>query len=404
MPDRRPTEIVPVPDRLGSWKEIAVYLKTSVRSVQRWEKTEGLPTHRHVHDKRGSIYAYKSEIDHWWEGRRDRLKPEASSNERPRRPSLAVLLMTAVLGAGLGGSVLLLTNRKQPPLPLRLSVLPPPGSLFQFGIQSGGHAVSPDGTQLAFVATTQGRPDLGVRPLSAPAGHRLEGTEGSYYPFWSPDSRSIAFFAGGKLKRVDVSGGATQIVDNNVYGRGGAWGDDSTILFADFPSLERAGIFQISASGGRPARLTSIDASRGESLHEWPCLLPDGRFLYFIRSDHQEESGIYLGWRDSARNAHRTRILSTRSNAVYSREGSHSGSLFWVRDGALLAQRLNLRTLELKGQPVPVAQDVGLESVIGLAHASVSPAGVLSYDAVGREPTQLTWFDRRGKVLGTVGG
>src|SRR5262249_53493089 len=82
----------------------------------------------------------------------------------------------------------------------------------------------------------------------------------------------------------------------------------------------------------------------------------------------------------------------------------HSGSLFWVRDGALLAQRLNLRTLELKGQPVPVAQDVGLESVIGLAHASVSPAGVLSYDAVGREPTQLTWFDRSGKVLGTVGG
>src|SRR5262249_2335608 len=158
MPERRQAETPAgesIEDRLGSWKEIAAYLSTSVRSVQRWEKMEGRPPHRHQHDKRGSVFAYKPEVDRWYEGRRGSLKTEEQAEPPRRHRSTLMLAVVALLAGGLGAvlTLIIMIHGKAPgSSSFCLSMLPPPGSAFRFGIQSGGHAVSPDGNFIAFVA------------------------------------------------------------------------------------------------------------------------------------------------------------------------------------------------------------------------------------------------------------
>jgi Tol biopolymer transport system component len=404
---RRPAEPQPPPhsshDRLSSWKEIAEYLRTSVRTVQRWEKSEALPTHRHLHDKRGSVYAYKPEVDRWYEGRRERLQ-SSNQPELLRAWRTPFSLAFIVLAAGCLGAALsyVLVVRTASPAPLsRLSVLPPSGSTFVDGIESGGQSISPDGTHLAFVAATEGQSSLWIRSLSSLEAHRLPGSRGAYYPFWSPDSRSVAFFAEGKLKRLDIAGGATQVLCDAVDGRGGSWGTNGVIVFAVFPSLGTAGLYRVAAAGGLPTRLTVVDASKGEVNHEWPAFLPDGRFLYYVRSQQQNDNGIYVG--SLERDSRRSRVIGTRSNAVYARSIHGPGFLLWMRDGALLAQRFDLRGLRLEGTPATVVEHLGIDPIFGRAHVSAADNGMISYDERGQDITQLTWLDRSGRVLGTLG-
>ena len=161
-----------------------------------------------------------------------------------------------------------------------------------------GAAVSPDGRAIAFVAAS-GESTLWVRRLDSPTADELPGTTGAAFPFWAPDSRALGFFAEGKLKKIDVSGGPPVVIAAAPFGRGGSWDAGGTIVFAvaGFGALQR-----VAVSGGIPTPLTTLDRANGENAHRWPQVLPDGRhLLYFVRSSKANRTGIYLGLLGSSR-------------------------------------------------------------------------------------------------------
>lgn len=257
-------------------------------------------------------------------------------------------------------------------------------------------AVSPSGRQIAFVAAprTGGPPLLWVRPLDALESRSLAGTEGAVFPFWSPDSRFIGFFAQGKLKKIDLSGGGPQILCDAPFGVGGTWSSDGTIVFA--PSVS-SGLFRVSAAGGQPAAVTTLDAGQ-EATHRWPAFLPDGRHFLYVA---QPNTTIYVGSLDSPE---RTRVLAADSKALY----APSGHLLFVRLNTLFAQRFDSQRLELAGDAIPVAEPVGVQlgNTAAGAALSVSDDGELVYRTglLGSNISQLTWFDRAGRSIGLVGG
>jgi Tol biopolymer transport system component len=234
---------------------------------------------------------------------------------------------------------------------------------------------------------------LFVRSLGTLTIKPLAGTENATYPFWSPDSRFVAFFAPGKLKKVQVTGGGPpSVVCDAASGRGGTWSSDNVILFA--PSTS-GGLERVAATGGTPAPATTIDSARGETTHRWPHFLPDGRhFLYFAPSNGQRPSEVKAGALDS-RDA--TLVVAVESAAAFA-----SGHLFFWRDGGVVAQPFDPETRQVHGDPLLVAQQVGQN--LGYASFSVSPTGVLVYARGSVRPTsRLTWIDRAGKALDTVG-
>ncbi|HEV8118182.1 MAG TPA: protein kinase, partial [Thermoanaerobaculia bacterium] len=160
------------------------------------------------------------------------------------------------------------------PSPGIRATLPFPEKMFL-----GELALSPDGTRLVFTASKPGgQPTLWVRALQESSAHPLVGAENAFFPFWSPDGRSVGFFADGKLKRMDVSGGAVLTVCDAERGVGGTWNRDGTIVFAPAPT---SGLHSVAAGGGKSVAVTKLDAARHESAHRYPRFLPDGRhFLY----------------------------------------------------------------------------------------------------------------------------
>jgi Tol biopolymer transport system component len=251
--------------------------------------------------------------------------------------------------------------------------------------------ISPDGRRLAFVAAdSSGKPRLWIRQLDSLTPQPLPETDEAGYPFWSPDSRFIGFFAGGKLKKIDVSGGSPQTVCDARLGRGGTWNRDGVIVFA--PGT-RSALYRVSAAGGEPAPLTTLDQA-SESSHRWPQFLPDGRhYLYLSR---QEKSGIYAGSIDSKETR---RIVDTDFNAAYAPQGY----LLFVQEGALMAQPFDADKLELTGEPSRVAGQVRLTTDLN-SHFTASQNGVLVYQSGGEiADSQLAWHDRAGKPMSTVG-
>jgi serine/threonine protein kinase len=263
----------------------------------------------------------------------------------------------------------------------RVSILPPEKS------KVSSLTVSPDGRRLAFTATdATDKRLLWVRPLDSLAAQPLAGTDNAIYPFWSPDSRFIGFFAGGKLKKIEVTGGSPSTLCNAQIGQGGAWNRADVIIFA--PDNGN-GLSRVSAAGGEPSPVTTLDASRQESAHRFPQFLPDGRhFLYFARSVQQENSAIYASSLDQPQ---AKRIISTDTNVAY----APPGYLFFTRATTLMAQAFDVASLALTGAPFPVAEQVG--------HFSVSETGVLVYKSSDAGKKQLVWFDRTGKQLGATG-
>jgi serine/threonine protein kinase/Tol biopolymer transport system component len=260
--------------------------------------------------------------------------------------------------------------------------------------------LSPDGTRLLFVAPGQGgKLILWNRALESLAPQPLAGTEissGPPLPFWSPDGRSIGFFADGKLKTIAASGGAAQTLAAAPDGWGGSWGPDGTIIF----SSRTRPLYRVSAAGGPATVLRELDASRREVGQAWPCFLPDGKhYLYVARSTDADKAGIYLG----TVGAQESRLLIRgESNVAY----SPPGFLIFVRDGTLLAQAFDLGSLQLANEAVPLPAHGGetapaLGSAYGLF--SVSGNGILAYAAGGYANAQPTWYDRTGKVLGAIG-
>jgi eukaryotic-like serine/threonine-protein kinase len=235
-------------------------------------------------------------------------------------------------------------------------------------------------------------------PLGCSGTARLDRTEGAEFPFWSPDSRTIAFFANGKLQRIEAAGGTPNTICDAPNGRGGSWNRAGTIIF--LPSPESP-LFQVPATGGHANPVTSVNKSSGELSHRWPSFLPDGRhFVYSIHNSQAEKSGVFAGVLDSKLS---TLLLRDESNAMYINKYG-AGSLVFARGNSLLTQPLDAEGLILSGEPQPIAQYVAHAQYIEPLYAkfSLSTNDILLY-ASDRATDELTWFDRTGKSMGTVG-
>ncbi len=268
-------------------------------------------------------------------------------------------------------------------------ILPPEKATFRLtGTTAGPPVLSPDGLRIAFVAkNADGKQLLWIQPLNSAVAQPMPGTEGATYPFWSADSRYVAFFAAGKLNKVDASGGPPQGLCDAPSGRGGTWGTTGTIVFGPDTS---SGLARVDAAGGTRAALTTPDAK--EISHRWPDFLPDGNhFLYFAHGSTSADSGIYLAALDSKE---RKLLLRNDSNAIY----AAPGYLLFVRDNTLLAQRFNLRSLALEGEAKPVADHVAVNTDIWHGTMTTSANGELLYQhGAAGGGSQLVWYDAAGK-------
>lgn len=272
----------------------------------------------------------------------------------------------------------------------RTSILPPDKHRIDW---SNAGALSPDGRLLVFsVSGPEAGNQLWLRPLDSLTARQLPGTEGGFGAFWSPDSRWIAFYSGGKLKKISVDGGASIVIcDASSQGRGGSWGPDGTILFVPGFGIP---VYSVPATGGTPTPATQLDKSRQELTHRWPAFLPDGKhFLYFSRGP---ENAIYIGTLGSAE---RKLILKNDSNATY----APSGYLLFVRNGDLMAQPFDAQRMELSGTAFPIADNVPTEGITQHGLFSASNNGIVSTQPRSGRLVQPVWADRSGKVLEVLG-
>src|SRR5262245_33202604 len=262
----------------------------------------------------------------------------------------------------------------------------------------GGPAVlSPDGEKIAFAAKGPESPKaLWVRALNSPMAQRLEGTEGASFPFWSADSRILGYFSNGKLNKVAATGGPVTTLADAPNARGGSWSKDNVILFA--PDYNTA-LMQVNAQGGDPQPATRMDLAR-HTTHRWPWFLPDGRHFLYLATNHsggtRDRNGIYFASLDGKENR---LLVATDSGGQYA-----SGYLLFHAQTELMAQRFDPQAGTLSGDAVPVASRVHYNSTVWRTLFSVSENRMLIYQAgAANAGTQLTWFDRAGKPLGSVG-
>ena len=286
---------------------------------------------------------------------------------------------------------------------VRFPVSLPENATFGIDVETHNLSVSPDGRRLAFVASSEGQKMLWVRSLSALSAQALPGTEGAISPFWSPDSRYIAFFADGKLKKIEAAGGSLQTICNMPAGGDavGTWGREGTILFAKEVIGDEGEIYRVSAAGGVPT--LSMKSSK-ETFHYWVHFLPDGRHFLFYAGDSKGEAGdnkgkgrgIHVGSIDSAE----TKLLvQTPPTRV---EYATPGYLLYARESTLLAQEFDANNLRLTGEPFPVIERLYYFDQTGWAEFSVSENGVLAH-INNIWTSQLVWFDRGGRETGRIG-
>ena len=302
---------------------------------------------------------------------------------------------------------------------LRFIVPPPENTNYVSNTSSPWPALSPDGRNLAFIATgrpsnapggtvTAGVTGIWIHSFDSLADRILPGTEGEGSlpsPFWSPDGRFVGFFADGKLKKSDIAGGPPLVLCDapvSLAAVGGTWNQDGVILFS-----AAGGIFQVSASGGEPKPVTKVNEARGEASHSVPYFLPDGRqFLFVVRSSKPEVAGVYVGQLDSlgapgapSADDEPERLVATNNKAEYA-----AGHLLFLRGRTLLAQPFDAASLKLSGEPVPVADAVGIGATSSRAAYSVAANGTLVFGpGGGRQSTHLRWFERGGKPLEELG-
>jgi eukaryotic-like serine/threonine-protein kinase len=268
---------------------------------------------------------------------------------------------------------------------IRFALLPPAKAT----LGNTPPAISPDGRRIAFAATLDGKTQLWVRPLGSLSAQPLSGTDSADLPFWSPDSRSLAFFADGKLKKIDASGGSPQTLCDAPLSRGGSWNRDGVIIFS--PNANGP-VHRVSSSGGASSAITDV-SPEGEVGHRYPVFLPDGRHFLFLAIGG-EKPGIYMGALDSK---DRRRLLEGTSAGAY----APPGYILFVREGSVMAQRLDLKSFQLAGEAFPIAEAVGLvNGNVGIF--SVSDNEVLVYAGAG-SVRQLAWFDRAGKLVERIG-
>ena len=319
----------------------------------------------------------------------------AASPARGRRFRARLAWASALGALTLLGSWVLYTYRfSREPATVRLSVLPPRGMSFPRG-SGAWPSVSPDGRRLAFVALKPGgEQSVFVRPLDTTVPRQLVGTDGAMRPFWSPDSRSLAFFANGRLLRVDVDTGAVRVLADAPYtgGLAGDWGD-GVIVF------KLVGGFRSVPAGGGPSRMVLENANGLDPTT--PSFLPDGRHFLFTRySERPEERQACVGSLDSTET---TCILNVDSQVVY----AAPGFLLYVRNSALVAQSFDPDSLKVSGEPFSVTNEpIDADPAYAPPPFSISDTGVLAFHS-STDPGRLVWLDRSGAPLGvppTTGG
>jgi serine/threonine protein kinase/Tol biopolymer transport system component len=263
-------------------------------------------------------------------------------------------------------------------------------------------ALSKDGQTVAMVSYSEQKNKymiwtykLGERNASI-----VEGTDDASNPFWSPDGNWIGFFSQGKLKKVDASGTSVQVLADAPNGRGGSWNKDGVILFT--PDVF-TGVYRIASNGGTPTEVTTLDAERADSSHRWPTFLPDGKHFLYLAANFSgsfEKNAIFLGSLDSKE---KRLVLAASSNVVY----AEPGYLVYLRDSdrSLVSQRFDLNSFSTSGDSRVVQSGVRYLPQVDLALFDVAGKRTLvAQTGKGAVTSQLEWFDRTGKVVGTVGG
>jgi len=322
--------------------------------------------------------------------------PAALAEERahPGRGTLwlaiaAAVLLTALATAG----AMRRLSRPPEPRPLRLSVQGPEDAVLS--IEETDVVISPDGSMLAFAATdSAGISHLWLRPLSSTQPRQLPGTERGVIPFWSPDSRNLAFFADGNLKRVSITGEGMQILCAAPNPRGAAWGPGDVILFAPAAS---GPLLQVAATGGQPKPATTLDAAKGESAHRFPSFLPDGKhFLYVALPGQEYQYETHVGTLDGKPGP---AVVNATGVAVY----AHPGFLVFMRQGTVFAQRFDARALRTSGPALALRdlRDV-TAAYAGSPAVSVSADGILAQAAPNTSDERVDVLDREGRRLGSL--
>lgn len=276
---------------------------------------------------------------------------------------------------------------------VRFPIVIPEGSVPYADVETHNMSVSPDGRYLAFVAFSAGQRVLWVRPLGALTAQALPGTEGAYSVFWSPDSRDLAFFADGKLIRIEVSGKSLQTVCSlPVTGdASGTWGSEGTIVFSEDGD---GNIYRVPATGGTPSLLVE---NKSRSERRWVHFLPDGRrFLFYKYHENQNNAGIYAGSLDSSEIRQVALMPPTRAHYM------KGGYLLYPRDGSLVARPFDEKNLRFTGEPTVVIERLPYFDKTGWADFSISENGVLAY-MTEFPKTRLVWLDRTGRETGQIG-
>ncbi len=316
----------------------------------------------------------------------------APAKKKERIGWAAALVAAIVLTAA---AVMLFYHPAQSSHSIRAVIDPPEKSTFNLtGDSAGPPVLSPDGSSIAFATTgADGKTGLWVRPTNALEAHALPGTEGAIFPFWSPDSRSLGFFAESKLKTIDLDGSA-QIVCDVPLGRGGAWGPGGVILFSPAPS---APLMRVSASGGTPVAITKVDATLHTS-HRWPFFLPDGKHFLYVALHHDPSKAanntLYYASLDGRENRP---LFRSQTNAVYA-----SGFLLFGRGDQLIAQPFNPSSGTLSGEAQNVAKGVMNDGSTWHMDASASNDGLLVFGSGASGDLRLVWLDRSGKQISTI--
>ena len=360
------------------WQQLPVNTPSSVRRLLR----------RCLHKDRGERFQHFGDVRHEIidVGQTDIVDQRGLGRSSSRR-HLALWIAATVVLAILAGVIGRWSGRA--PLSrgeVRLELAAPPT------IDAVSIAISPDARKIVFVATSEDRPRIWLRSLDSITATPLAGTDGGFYPFWSPDSRSIAFFVDGKLQRLDLDGGLVRTIANAPNPLGGSWNADGTIIFT--PNYSGP-IYRTSAHGGDAVQLTHT--AEGQSSHRFPQFLPDNRHFLFYVATGADTRGVYIGSLD---NPTTTRLVDADGPASYATDGY----LLFSRQGKLIAQQFDATNRTVGANAFQIADGVVAFGDANASAVSTSAMGPFIYrSGPSSARRQFIWVDRSGKELKRVG-